>query len=66
MLEERNTALYFVLKSIFLMTPNHKKDNLKVIDADGFFSKDILNKLDLHHVKLFNDHFHLDVCVFRR
>ena len=23
------------------------------------FSKDILNNLDLHHIKLFNDHFHL-------
>ena len=31
MSEERNTAYYFVLKSIFLMTPNYKKENSKVI-----------------------------------
>ena len=51
MLEERNTAYYFVLKSIFLMAPNHKKHNLKVVYADGFFSKDILIELDLHLVE---------------
>ena len=37
MLEERNTKYYFVLKSIFLMAPNYKKHNFKVIYADGFF-----------------------------
>ena len=26
---------------------------------DGFFSEDIVNKLDPHHIKLFNNHFHL-------
>ena len=40
------------------MAPNYKKENLKVIYADGFFCKDILNKLDPHHDKLFNNHFH--------
>ena len=59
MLEERNTTYYFVLKSILLMAPNYKKHNLKDIYADGIFSKDIVIKLDLHHVKLFNNCFHL-------
>ena len=37
MLEERNTAYFFGLKLIFLMAPNYKKDNLKVVYADGNF-----------------------------
>ena len=37
MLEERNTAHYFILKSIFLMSPKYKKENLKVTYADEIF-----------------------------
>ena len=59
MLEGRLSAYYFVLESIFLMAPNFPNDNLIVIYTNGFFSKDILIDLELSHVKLFNDNFHL-------
>ena len=59
MLEEQSSAYHFVPKSIFLMALNFQKDNLKVIYSDSFSSQDILINLELSHVKLFNNHFHL-------
>ena len=43
------------------MALNYKIENLKVIYMRMDFILNILNKLDLYHIKLFNDHFHLKI-----
>ena len=46
------------------MAPNYKKDNLKDKCAGEFFSKDVLNKLDLYHVKLFYDQYDGMILIY--
>ena len=65
-LEERIDAYVFILNSLFKMTPTFDKNNLSVIFGDEFITDKILLGTGLHHVKIFNDHYHLKDKYERR